>query len=223
MEATRRPRLKVCCISDRAEAALAVELGADALGLVSAMPSGPGVIAEDTIREVALACPPAVATFLLTSLVDARRIAEQAQRTRVSTVQIVDRLAPGVHAELRALLPGLKLVQVVHVVDETSVDEALDVAGEVDALLLDSGNPNLAVKELGGTGRRHDWSLSRRIRERSPVPLFLAGGLRPDNVREAIAAVGPYGLDICSGVRREGQLDRERLTALVAAIDGAAA
>jgi phosphoribosylanthranilate isomerase len=223
MQATRRPRLKVCCIADRAEAGLAIELGAHALGLVSAMPSGPGVIDEDTIREVATACPPAVATFLLTSEVEPRRIAEQALRTRVSTVQIVDRLSPGAHAELRALLPGLKLVQVVHVVDAASVDEALAVAAEVDALLLDSGNPNLPVKELGGTGRRHDWALSKAIRKGSPVPLFLAGGLRPENVAEAIAEVGPYGLDICSGVRRDGRLDRERLGALVAAIESARA
>ncbi|HEY7412586.1 MAG TPA: phosphoribosylanthranilate isomerase, partial [Vicinamibacteria bacterium] len=93
-------------------------------------------------------------------------------------------------------------------------------ATDVDALLLDSGRPGAAVKELGGTGRRHDWAVSRRIRERVPVPLFLAGGLTPANVREAVAEVGPYGLDVCSGVRTDGALDERKLGAFFAALDG---
>jgi phosphoribosylanthranilate isomerase len=218
MQPTRHPRLKVCCIQDVEEAHLAVRLGAAALGLVSAMPSGPGVIAEEMIAAIAGIVPPPVASFLLTSRQDVAGIVEQQRRTRVSTLQICDRLQPGAHRELRRALPGIALVQVVHVTGPESVEEAMAVAGEADAILLDSGNQSLAVKELGGTGRRHDWRLSRRIRESVPVPIFLAGGLRSENVQEAIAEVGPFALDVCSGVRTDGRLDPQKLERFVAAI-----
>ncbi len=218
MKSTSTPRVKVCCISNLEEADLAVEAGAAALGLVSWMPSGPGVIADEVIAAVARHAPPAVATFLLTSRQDAAGIAAHQRAVGTSTVQLVDELVTGTHAELRAALPGIKLVQVVHVMGPESVDAALAVAAEVDALLLDSGNPRLAEKELGGTGRRHDWRLSRRIREQAPVPVFLAGGLGPHNVREAIETVEPYGVDVCSGLRTDGRLDPRKLEAFMRAV-----
>ena len=206
-----RPRVKICCIASREEARLAVECGASALGLVSEMPSGPGVIAEELIAEIAARVPPTVATFLLTCKQDAESIIAQQRRCRVNTIQLCDRVAPDVYAELRAALHGVSLVQVVHVAGEESFDEALAAAQYVDALLLDSGNQSIAVKELGGTGRTHDWRVSRRIRDGAGVPVFLAGGLRPENVAEAVETVRPFGLDVCSGVRRESKLDAERL------------
>jgi phosphoribosylanthranilate isomerase len=206
-----RPRVKICCIASREEARMAVECGASAVGLVSAMPSGPGPIAEELIAEIAARVPPGVATFLLTCRQDADSIIEQQRRCRVNTIQLCDRVAPDVYTELRARLPGVTLVQVVHVCGEESFDEALSVAPFVDALLLDSGNPALAVKELGGTGRTHDWRVSRRIRDAVDIPVFLAGGLKPENVAEAFETVRPFGLDVCSGVRTDGRLDEEKL------------
>lgn len=213
-----RPAVKVCCISSPAEAALAIAAGASALGLVSAMPSGPGVIAEALIARIAATVPPTVDSFLLTSLQRAAAIVEQHRRCRTTTLQLVDHVAHDELRRLRDALPGIRLVQVIHVTGEAAVDEAVAVAPLVDALLLDSGNPALAVKQLGGTGRTHDWALSRRIREATDRPLFLAGGLRPGNVAEAIAAVRPFGLDICSGVRSDGRLDAGKLGAFVAAV-----
>jgi len=197
---------------------MAIRHGASALGLVSEMPSGPGVIAEETIAEIARTVPPGVGSFLLTSRQDAASIIEQQRRLRVSTLQICDRLTSGRHRDLRAALPGIGIVQVVHVVGPESVAEAVGVAPEVDAILLDSGNPGRAVKELGGTGRRHDWRLSRRIREAVAVPIFLAGGLDPDNVAEAVAEVGPFALDVCSGLRTGGELDENKVSRFFAAI-----
>jgi phosphoribosylanthranilate isomerase len=220
MRPVRRPRVKVCCIASAEEADLAVEAGAAALGLVSWMPSGPGVIADEAIAAIARHAPPAVATFLLTSRQDVAGIAAQQRAVGTSTVQLVDELVSGTHAELRAALPGIKLVQVIHVTGPGSVEDALEVAPDVDALLLDSGNPRLAAKELGGTGRRHDWLLSRQIREQSPVPVFLAGGLGPHNVREAIEVVEPYGLDLCTGLRTDGKLDPGKLEAFMTAVRG---
>ncbi len=209
---TTRPRVKVCCIASVEEARAAVQCGASAVGLVSEMPSGPGVIAEELIAEIAARVPPPVATFLLTCRQDAASIVEQQRRCRVNTLQLCDRVPAEVYAELRAELPGVSLVQVIHVRDEESFEEAVHVARHVDALLLDSGNQSLAVKELGGTGRTHDWRVSRRIVEASPVPVFLAGGLRPENVAEAVSIVRPFGLDVCSGVRTDGRLDAEKLS-----------
>ena len=222
MEPPGTVRVKVCCISSVGEGRLAVSLGAAALGLVSAMPSGPGVIPEPLIAEIAATVPPAVDSVLLTSRRSMTEVVAQQRRTRVTAIQLVDRLAEGILAELRVALPGVTLIQVVHVTGEEALAEALELASEADALLLDSGNPNLAVKELGGTGRRHDWAISRRIREAVPIPVWLAGGLTPGNVAEAIATVGPYGVDVCTGVRRDGHLDEPTLAAFFAAVRGAA-
>ena len=216
-----KPRVKICCISSLAEAEMAIRYGASALGLVSAMPSGPGVIEEDLIAEIAARVPPPVATFLLTSKQDVNSIIEQQRRLRANTIQIVDRLEQGSYDDLRSALPGISLVQVIHVTGEESVDEALSVAAHVDAILLDSGNQKLAVKELGGTGRTHDWRLSRKIREVAGVPIFLAGGLKPENVVDAIQAVEPFGLDLCSGVRTDGKLDEAKLVRFFECVAGA--
>jgi phosphoribosylanthranilate isomerase len=210
---TGRPRIKICCIASLDEARLAVDAGAAALGLVSAMPSGPGVIDEATIAAIAAATPREVDTFLLTAHTDAAAILEQHRRCRTTTLQLVDALAPRELRELRRTLPRVTLVQVVHVTGPSAIDEALAVAPMVDALLLDSGNPALAVKQLGGTGRTHDWSVSREIVERAGVPVWLAGGLNPGNVAEAIETVRPHGLDLCNGVRSDGRLDDGKLRA----------
>lgn len=214
-------RLKVCCISSLAEARLAIDHGAAALGLVSHMPSGPGVIADDLIASIAAAVPPPVATFLLTSRQEPLAIVEQQRRLGVDTIQICDRLKDGDHQVLRRSMPGIRLVQVIHVTDDRSIDEAVRVAPQVDALLLDSGNQSLPIKELGGTGRVHNWTISRRIRDAAGVPIFLAGGLTADNVAEAIEEVRPFGIDVCSGVRTNGALDSARLAAFVQSLQSA--
>jgi phosphoribosylanthranilate isomerase len=218
MEATRKPRVKICCISSVEEARLAVSCGASALGLVSAMPSGPGPIEESLIATIAATIPPGVSSFLLTCATDAGHIIEQQRRTGVNTIQLVDRVSTAVHRELRRTLPGIAFVQVVHVLGEESIAEAVEASQMVNAILLDSGNPNLKIKKLGGTGRVHDWTLSRRIREAINVPMFLAGGLNVANVGEAIRQVGPYALDICSGVRTDGKLDKAKLQAFFEAV-----
>lgn len=211
MERPTRPRVKICCINSVEEAWIAIGYGASAVGLVSDMPSGPGVISENLIAEISRKVPPGVSTFLLTSKRDAESIINQQKRTKVNTIQICDRFK-GDYRTLREALPGISLVQVIHVTGEESIREAQSVAPSVDALLLDSGNPLLSVKELGGTGRVHDWYISRRIRELVDVPVFLAGGLNPDNVKEAINQVGPFAVDVCGGVRTNGVLDRAKLS-----------
>ncbi|MDQ3134042.1 MAG: phosphoribosylanthranilate isomerase [Acidobacteriota bacterium] len=220
MEAWHQPRVKICCISSVAEAWLAIRYGAAAVGLVSEMPSGPGVIAEASIGEIARRVPPAVSSFLLTCRQDANSIIRQQQRTGANTIQICDRLEAGGYDELRRALPGIALVQVVHVSGPEAIDEAVRVAAGVDAILLDSGNQSLPVKELGGTGRTHDWNLSRLIREAVLVPVFLAGGLNSANIARAVREVGPFGVDVCSGVRTDGELDEGKLAAFFHSLAG---
>jgi phosphoribosylanthranilate isomerase len=212
------PRVKICCIGSVDEARLAISYGADALGLVSAMPTGPGPITDEEIARIRPHIPPPVASFLLTCRQDAAGVIEQLRHTRCNTVQLCDELTRGSYDDIRAALPGVSIVQVIHVTGEPSIDDAMRVANHVDGLLLDSGRPGLAVKELGGTGRVHDWTVSRRIRDASPVPVFLAGGLKPENVAEAIEQVRPFGLDLCSGVRTNGNLDERKLAAFFAAV-----
>ena len=208
---TSQPKVKICCISSVQEATLAIQYGASALGFVSAMPSGPGPISEKLIAEIIATVPEGIATFLLTCRQDADSIIAQQRKTQANTLQLVDAVPFEVYSALRKELAGITLVQVIHVIDETSVEEAKSVEPFVDMILLDSGNPKLAVKELGGTGRRHNWELSKMIVESAGKPVFLAGGLNAGNVREAIDVVGPYGLDLCSGVRSNGQLNEEKV------------
>jgi phosphoribosylanthranilate isomerase len=210
--------VKVCCIASVEEALAAIDAGASALGLVSTMPSGPGEIDEATIAAITTVVLPGIETFLLTAHTDAAPIVEQHRRCRTTALQLVDTLAPRELSQLRRALPRVRLVQVVHVTGVAALDEALAVAPMVDALLLDSGNPALAVKQLGGTGRTHDWAVSREIVQRAGVPVWLAGGLNAGNVAEAIEAVRPHGVDLCNGVRSGGRLDAGKLRTFFAAV-----
>ncbi len=220
MHPLTRVRIKICCIASIDELWTAVNAGASAIGLVSAMPSGPGPIPESRIAEIAAAAPPGVATFLLTCLQDVAAIIEQQRRTGVNTIQLVDRVEPRDHRMLRDALPGISIVQVVHVRGDAALEEAREAAQYAHAILLDSGNPSLPIKELGGTGRTHDWNVSRAIREAIGVPLFLAGGLNPTNVAEAIRVVRPFGVDVCSGLRPSGALDGEAAGKFCRTVEG---
>lgn len=211
-------RVKICCMQSPAEAAIAIAAGADAVGLVSRMPSGPGPIDDSAIKEITATIPPGVATFLLTCETTASAIIAQQRRCRANTIQLVDDVEPGAHVALRDALPGISIVQVVHVRDNNAIRDAAEVAPLVDAILLDSGNPSLAVKELGGTGRAHNWKISRVIRESVGVPVYLAGGLNAANVGAAIAEVSPFGVDVCTGVRTDGRLDEAKLAAFTKAV-----
>ena len=211
-------KVKICCISSIAEAKLAVDYGAAAIGLVAKMPSGPGVISDELISAIAKTVPSSVDTFLLTSETSYEAIVEHHKRVNTTTIQIVDALSNRQYNDIRASLPNVKLVQVIHIIDETALQEAIEISPWVDAILLDSGNPNLDVKVLGGTGKTHNWEISKKIREAINLPVFLAGGINKDNLKQAIDIVQPYGVDLCSSVRTNGQLDEKKLEMLFNAL-----
>jgi phosphoribosylanthranilate isomerase len=213
--------VKVCCITNEEDLQLAIGLGADALGLVGPMPSGTGIIDLATARRLTAAVPPPVASFLLTSATEPEILVEEARATGASVLQIVDRVPERAYVRLRAALPALRLVQVVHVAGEETLEEARAAALHVDAILLDSGSREGPVAVLGGTGRIHDWSISRRIVETVGKPVILAGGLRPDNIAQAIRIVRPFAVDVCTGLRSQDRLDGVKLRAFMAAINEA--
>lgn len=206
------PRVKICCISSIEEAKLAIKYGASAIGLVSEMPSGPGPIPEELIEKIAETIPPGVSSFLLTSKQDVDSIITQQKKTKVNTIQIVDKLIHGSHLDLKKALPGISIIQVIHVNGEDSFKEAIEISFFVNGILLDSGNQSLKIKELGGTGRVHNWEISKKIVRSVKVPVFLAGGLNAENIIEAVNRVNPFGVDVCSGVRTNGKLDVEKLS-----------
>ena len=210
MEETRSPRVKICCINSLEESRFAIRCGASALGFVSEMPSGPGVISLDLIANIISNVPSTIGTFLLTSKQTINEIIKQHNYCRTNTIQIVDRLIEGTHKDLKKNLPGISIVQVIHVTCEESIDEALSIEDNVDAIVLDSGNRHATVKELGGTGRAHNWNISKKIRAALKIPIFLAGGLTPENIAAAIDTVRPFGVDVCSGVRANGHLDKQK-------------
>ena len=213
-----RTRVKICCIQNRDEARLAIRSGADCIGLVAEMPSGPGPIADDVIADIAVDCPPGLSTFLLTSRTDPGAVVEHVIAARTNVVQLVDAVPTETYDAIRDACPAVRIVQVVHVEGGDAVGVAEQAAPHVDAILLDSGRPNAAVKELGGTGRTHDWEVSSRVVAGVPVPVYLAGGLSLSNVAEAIETVRPFGVDLCSGVRVAGALDADLLREFMSAV-----
>jgi phosphoribosylanthranilate isomerase len=213
------PKVKICCISSVEEAMLAIEYGASAIGLVSHMPSGPGIISNQMIKAITESIPDGISVFLLTSKTSAIEIIDQHRQLNIDTIQLVDKVDINQYEQLRVALPHVKLVQVIHVQDEKAVEEAIRYAQLADVILLDSGNPHLDIKVLGGTARVHNWDISKRIISAIDVPVYLAGGLKSSNVSQAIEKVQPYGVDLCSGVRTDGKLDREKLEAFFQAVN----
>jgi phosphoribosylanthranilate isomerase len=211
-------KIKICCISSVEEARLAIRHGADALGLVGRMPSGPGPITDELICSIAKTIHPPIASFLLTCEQHARDIIDHVKRVHTNTVQIVDELSGGTYDEIKKALPHLRIVQVIHVTGEESIEQALAIQDHVDTILLDSGDPKAAIKTLGGTGNTHNWEISRELVRQVNIPVLLAGGLNALNVREAIETVRPFGVDICSGVRTNGKLDVQKLSSFISAV-----
>jgi phosphoribosylanthranilate isomerase len=199
---------------------MAIRLGADALGLVGKMPSGPGPIADELIASIVKTIHPPISSFLLTSEQSTKGIINHVKRVHTNTVQIVDELTEGTYQQIHDALPYLNIVQVIHITGNESIEQALRVHEQVDALLLDSGDPKAAIKTLGGTGNTHNWEISRTIVASVGVPVFLAGGLHAENVQQAIKQVRPFGVDVCSGVRTDGKLDRSKLASFILSVEG---
>ena len=211
-------RVKICCIKNLIEAQMAVDAGATEIGLVGQMPTGPGVIEDHMIREIASQFNSQVNTVLLTSEQTSEFLITHIKKVRVRSVQIVRELPTSHLEQIKEHVPGILIFQVVHVENEEAITRAIDYARFADTLLLDSGKPSQAI--LGGTGLAHDWQISRQIVDAVDIPVFLAGGLNAANVRAAVEQVRPAGVDVCSGLRTKGNLDQTKVTDFVGNLKG---
>jgi phosphoribosylanthranilate isomerase len=215
---SHRTRVKICCIASVDEARTAIAAGADALGFVAATPAGAGSLDDAGIRSITAEIPPPVATVLLTSRRRGLDIVDHIRACGANTVQIVDHIDPAEHAVVAVALPMVRRIQVIHVEGTGALGLIAAYEPYIHAFLLDSGRPGGTMRELGGTGRTHDWAVSEEFVRRAARPVFLAGGLKPANVAEAIEKVRPFGVDLCTGVRSDGRLDPEKLAAFMAAV-----
>lgn len=204
-------RVKVSCVRSPEEARRAVSFGAAAIGVASHVPFTSAGLSDEEITAIASAVEPEVGTFLLTDLEDPAAIAEQAVRCGVNTVQLWSELSAAAYVEIRRSAPDLSIAQTIHVVDEGAIEKARELAGVADALVLGSTNPEPPFRWDSPHGRTHDWQISRRIAESAMIPVILSGGLTHLNVADAVRAVRPYGVEVCSGVRRDGALDTSML------------
>jgi len=216
-------RIKICCIASEEEAQMAIDAGADALGFVGVWPPTRRTIPDTRIAEIAKRVPPPIETFVLTSETSAEAISAHVRETGTTGVQIVHPINPEESARLAALERSVRRIQVIHVEGPEVLDLIPSYAPYVDAFLLDSGQPNAHTPVFGGTGQVHDWEISAAFVQASPRPVIHAGGLAPDNVRGAMQQVQPFGVDVCSGVRTDGELDPDKLAAFITAVRNAGA
>lgn len=188
---------------------MALENGADFIGLVGPMPSGPGILSLDEISQIVRAIPAEATTVLLTSSSDVSAIIADYNQVKTKAIQLVRELSVSELTAVRTALPDVMLLAVVHVENASAIERAKSYEDSADYILLDSGKPTAGI--LGGTGNTHDWSVSKRIVEEVKIPVLLAGGLNAENVKDALEGVNPHGVDLCSGVRTNGHLDPEKL------------
>ncbi len=211
--------LKLCALQTPTEALAAHAAGASAFGLLCGLTHrAEDQVTPDQARAIVAALPSAAETVLVTHLTAPAPIADLARAIGVRAVQAHGDLPPEGLRALRALLPGLRLIKAVHVDAPAPavLARARPYLPHADAILLDSRTAD----RLGGTGRTHDWAVSRAVAAAlHPVPVILAGGLTPDNVAAAIAAVRPAGVDVNSGVEdpATGAKDPDRMRRFVAA------
>ncbi len=192
--------VKICGIRRLEDALAAVSYGADAVGvLVGQQHHSPDFLAPSAAAAIVAALPPPITSVMVTHLAEPDEIVALARSVGVTAIQLHGETSPAQAAEVKSRLPSIKTFKAIHVVDHQSIDAARQYAGTVDAIVLDT--VNVATDQVGGTGRTHDWSISRQIVERLAVPVVLAGGLHPDNVGEAIRQVRPYGVDVNSGTK----------------------
>ncbi len=209
--------VKICGIRRPEDALIAAGLGADAIGLlVGQKHNSPDFVSATVARDIARALPPSVEAVLVTRVEDVDEIERLLQQSEITTIQLHSEIAPSSVEGLRGRIPHLKIFKSVSVISADSVAYPEAFKKLVDGFVLDS--VNLATNQVGGTGKTHDWSVSRQIVMRySEVPIILAGGLNSENVRSAIERVRPFGVDVNSGTKAaDGFKDPPKMEAFIA-------
>jgi phosphoribosylanthranilate isomerase len=213
------PFIKICGLRSYEEARLALDCGATAFGfLVGLSYATADQISPENAAGIIGKLPENADTVIVTHQTDPEKAAALARITGGHTLQVHGDMPPAGVRKLAALAPDLRLIKAVHVSGPESIEAAAAYAGIAHALLLDTRT----VDRLGGTGRTHDWSISARIVAAVPVPVYLAGGLTPENISDAIERVRPAGVDVNSGVKDSaGEKDAEKVSLFVSRAIGA--
>ena len=193
--------VKICGVRRQEDALLAAELGADAIGLlVGQKHTSPDFIFTTVAKDIARALPPSVEAVLVTHVEDLDELERLLQQSEIRTIQLHSEIAPSSVERLRGRLPHLKIFKSINIISADSVAYPEAFEKLVGGFVLDS--INVATGQLGGTGKTHDWSVSRQIVMRYlEIPIILAGGLNSENVRSAIEYVHPFGVDVNSGTK----------------------
>ncbi len=208
----RNVRVKICGLTREEDLAVAVAAGADAVGFIVGVPSSPRNLTLEMAEMLLSQVPIFVDSVVVTAPKSIKQLVEVCEGLKPSAIQIHGK-EPLDSSEIREKIKDTRLIKTVYVTEDALNETAIEDSKMFDALLLDS----FSKGQYGGTGKVHDWTLSRQIKEAvAPVPVILAGGLKPENVKEAILKVQPYAVDVASGVELSpGVKDHEKVRAFV--------
>lgn len=201
-------KVKICGITNIKDALLAAELGADFLGFIVEISESEDSLSKDEAKNLIRQLPLEVIPVMVTYLNNAEEIVKVASYVIAGAVQLHSNISLPEIGKIRKALPKIKIIKAIHVIDEKVVSEAVKFSDYVDYILLDSK----AKGKIGGTGKTHDWSISRKIILKCKKPVLLAGGLNPENVLDAVRKIKPFGVDVNSGVKAKPRVkDAEKL------------
>ena len=192
--------------------AVTVAAGADAVGFIVGVPSSPRNLTLERAEMLLSQVPIFVDSVVVMAPKSIKQLVEVCERLKPSAIQIHGKEQLD-SSEIREKIKDTRLIKTVYVTEDALNETAIEDSKMFDALLLDS----FSKGQYGGTGKVHDWTLSRQIKEAvAPVPVILAGGLKPENVKEAILKVQPYAVDVASGVELSpGVKDHEKVRTFV--------
>jgi phosphoribosylanthranilate isomerase len=203
-------RVKFCGTASLADMQCAVDAGCDAMGFIMGVThQSSDFVTPAEAAEMVRQLPPFIEPVAVTHLQETEDLIRLVKDSRCTTLQVQNTVEPSELDVIRYALPYLKIVKAVHVTDASAVKTAKRYEPHADALILDTRT----AEKIGGTGIVHDWNISAKIVANSAIPVILAGGLTPENVREAIQKVRPYGVDVHTGVRKNGARNPERTLA----------
>ncbi len=211
-----KTRVKICGIKTLEDALAAAEAGADELGFHVGLTGARAPLEADNVAKIIAELPENVESVMVTSVTEAEQLIQLARKTGAQVIQLYGDATPETIGDVRKALPGIKVWKVLNVSDESSIEKAKEYQDSADAIALDTLNKETGVR--GGTGKTHDWNISKKIVESISIPVILAGGLNPENVADAVKTVHPYGLDVNSGVSNpDGSKNIEKVKAFVQA------
>jgi len=208
----RKVRVKICGLTREEDLAIAVAAGADAVGFIVGVPSSPRNISLEKAKKLIRRVPIFVKSVLVMVPTSVDALLNTYEKLSPDAIQIHGENLPEASL-LRERLPSTPLIRAIHANPVNALEVASAASKSFDAILLDSS----AHGKYGGTGVVHDWELSKRVNQAIlPKPLILAGGLSPENVKDAIRAVQPYAVDVCTSVEsRPGIKDPRKVLAFI--------